>query len=285
MTREPSAAGQFYEENFIGLEEQIKGCFHHRLGPGALPIKKRKGILKAAIVPHAGYMFSGPCAAWAYKEIAESEISDIYVLIGPNHSGAGSSASIEDWKTPFGFIKTDKDFVREIGQNTDIQINDSYHENEHSVEVQLPFLQYVNKEFLKQMKFAAITLSNDIDIKKFANDLKKIIIKSKKKITFIISSDFVHYGANYNYKPFIFDVDDKLKELDSEAFKLILEKKPEDFLDYIKKTGATICGYLSIYLLLKLIDDEKGRLLMYYNSSEISGDKKNTVSYASIIFK
>lgn len=286
MTRNAAVAGQFYEEDFKKLELQIKECFHHKLGPGALPVKKRSGFIKAIISPHAGYMFSGACAAWGFKEIAESEMADTYILIGPNHYGLGSALSIEDWKTPFGFLKSDKDLVRDIELNTDLKINDSFHANEHSIEVQLPFLQFANKAHLNEFKIVCITLSNDIDIVKLAADLKSILSKQNKKITFIISSDFTHYGSHYKYLPFTLEIDKRLKELDEGAIKLILEKSPEKFISYIKQTGATICGTFPIYLLLNLLDDEvKPELLMYYKSSDIVGDNRNSVSYVSITFK
>ena len=285
MTREPVVAGQFYEGSFEKLEQQIKDCFHHKMGPGALPVRKRSGFVKAVIVPHAGYVFSGPCAAWSYKEIAESEPADLYVLIGPNHFGAGSSVSIDDWKTPFGIIKTDKEFVRELSLSSELPIEDSFHEHEHSVEVQLPFLQFVNKEYLKDMRIACITLSGDRDIESIKDGLKQAVENHGKRITFVISSDFTHYGPDYGYIPFTLDVERKLKELDEGAIKRILEKDAASFLSYVQKNRCTVCGYIPIYLLLRILKDEKGRLLMYYKSADITGDYTNSVSYASIIFK
>lgn len=285
MAREEAVAGQFYEENREKLTIQIKDCFHHKLGPGALPLSTRKGSVYAFISPHAGYVFSGPCAVWGYKELAEAELSDLYILIGPNHYGYGSSVSIEDWKTPFGFLKTDKDFVRGIALNTVLPIDDSFHAHEHSVEVQLPFLYFINKDKVDKFKIACVTLSNDVDIDKLAKDLLSYLETLNKKITFIISSDFTHYGRNFRYLPFTLDVKQRLTKLDDGAIDLILEKNAKEFMDYVQKTGATICGFLPIYLLLKIIGDQKGEILRYYTSADITGDKKNSVSYASIIFK
>ena len=115
MVREPSVSGQFYESSFDSLNKQIENCFHDKRGPGDLPVEKRSDQrISAVIVPHAGYMFSGACAAWAHKEIAESNFPDAFILLGPNHFGTGSGLSIGDWRTPLGLVKTHKDLIRVI---------------------------------------------------------------------------------------------------------------------------------------------------------------------------
>jgi len=284
MVRQPTAIG-FYEGNFDALEKQIKSCFNHKLGPGALPIKKRDKKTKAVIVPHAGYLYSGPCAAWAYKEIAESEFPDLFIIIGPTHSGFSSSISIEDWKTPFGIVKTDKDFASKLKENSDLEINEGAHANEHSIEVQLPFLQFVNKDKMQNLKILPIVLTNDLDYKKLASDIKKTIKETKKEVTFIISSDFTHYGSNYGYLPFTLDVKKRLEEMDKQAFSYITRLETEKFTEFINKTGATICGYMAILLLMEILEEEKGEVLLYYTSGDLTGDYKSSVSYASIVFR
>ena len=285
MVRESIVAGTFYSGKFDHLEEQIVSCFNHKFGPGDLPLKKRTKKLKAIIVPHAGYAYSGPCAAWAYKEVAEAEFPDLFIIIGPSHSGYSSAISIEDWKTPFGLIKTDKEFALKLKENSDLKVNEKVHENEHSVEVQLPFLQFVNKDNMSKLRILPIVLTNDIDYKKLAKDFKKIIKEMKRKVIFIISSDFTHYGHNYAYVPFTLDVKERLKDMDEKAFEYITRLDSGGFADFINKTGATICGYLPILLLLEILEGTKGQVLLYYTSGALIGDYKNSVSYASIIFR
>jgi len=285
MVREPIVAGAFYKGNFDSLEKQIISCFNHKLGPGALPLKKRTKKLKAVIAPHAGYDYSGPCAAWAFKEIAEAEFPDLFIIIGPAHAGYSSAMSIEDWKTPFGLVKTDKDFALKLKENSDLKIIEDVHSNEHSIEVQLPFLQFVNKDKLSKLRILPIVFTNDLDYKKLAKDLRKTIKETKKKIIFIISSDFTHYGSSYAYVPFTLDIKERLEELDKTAFGYIKRLEPDKFADFINKTGATICGYMSILLLLELLEDTKGEVLLYYTSGSMTGDYKTSVSYASIIFR
>lgn len=285
MPREPAVSGIFYENEFDALNKQIELCFTHSLGPGGFPVKKRRGVVKAIISPHAGYVYSGPCVAWGYKELAESELADVYILIGPNHFGLGSSISLDDWKTPFGLLKTDKDFAKALSENTRLPINEAFHKKEHSLEVQLPFLQYANREHILELRIVAITLSDDMNLDNLAKDINEFLAKQNKKVSFLISSDFTHYGRSYGYVPFASDVEKKLDSLDKKAIELILLKDAKGFLSYVHKTGATICGVLPIYLLLNILKNEKGTLLMYYRSSKISNDINNSVSYASIMFK
>ncbi len=280
--REPIATG-FYEDNFDALEKQIIECFKHKLGPGDLPIKKRDKKLKAVIVPHAGYSYSGPCAAWAYKEIAESQFPDTFILLGPTHTSSKSGISLEDWKTPFGIVKTDKDLAIKIKENTELEIDEETHIDEHSIEVQLPFLQFVNKDKLSNLKIVAIAIANDIDYRKLANDLKKIT--KDKKIVFIVSSDFTHYGPDYGYVPFSSDIKERLENLDKEAFNHIKNLNADGFADFINKSGATICGFMPILLLLEMLEKAKVEVLLYYTSAALTGDERNSVSYASITFR
>ena len=199
MTRKPVVAGTFYESDFNKLNKQIEECFNSKNGPGDLPVKRGKKIIKAVIVPHAGYQYSGPCAAWAYKEIAEAKLPDLFIIIGPNHHGNVSGLSLQDWKIPFGFVKVDRNFAEVLMKNSGLKTNEDYHNLEHSIEVQLPFLQYATKDIMTEVRILPILLSNDIDYKKLAKDIKKTLKETKKEVIFIISSDFTHYGSNYRY--------------------------------------------------------------------------------------
>jgi MEMO1 family protein len=118
MVRQPIVAGQFYENNSSELDKQIANCFKSDFGPASLPKQKRKNRLIGIISPHAGYPFSGPCQAWSYKEIAESEFPDTYILLGLSHGGYESCLSIKNWKTPFGIVKNDKEFIRTQHRST-----------------------------------------------------------------------------------------------------------------------------------------------------------------------
>lgn len=272
-------SGQFYESEFDRLEKQIKDCFSHKQGPGALPLKTRKGNIKGIISPHAGYSFSGPCAAWAYKKLAESKFTETFIILGPSHMGSTDiSIATDDFETPFGIIKTDKEVCKTLLKNSFIKEDNDLHRLEHSIEVQLPFLQFVNKEFLHKIKIVPI-LVGSYDYK-----LAEAITSLEKEFTIIASSDFTHYGKDYNYTPFVFSKKENMYQLDNEIIDLIKQLKTDEFLKFTK--NKTVCGKLPIATMMDIAKwyKTKPKLLHYYTSGDILNDYTNAVGYASISF-
>lgn len=274
--RKPIVSGSFYAADEDSLRAQIKQCFLHKFGPGKLPAKK-SGSVKAVICPHAGYAYSGPCAAHSYKAVAEAQKPDLFLLLGLSHSGHGNCVSLENWKTPLGTAKVDRDFGKILAKNG-IKQDEIAHEQEHSIEVQLPFLQYLLDDF----RFLPVIVSN---YENAASAIKKSIEQSGKKVFFIASSDFTHYGANYGYAPFIKNIKENMYLLDNGAIDLIKKTDSVGFVDYVDRTGATICGAMPIAALLSCINGAKAELLKYYTSADISGgDYSLAVGYAAIRF-
>ncbi len=281
--REPAVAGQFYESSFEGLDRQIRECFTSERGPGELPITKRKGKVLGAVCPHAGYLFSGPCAAWAYKEIAESEFPDVFVVIGPSHYGISESCmSMDDFKTPFGAMAVDKLFAERLAEKG-VAVNNESHLQEHSIEAQLPFLQFANKDNLRNIRFLPLLVAYDADYKSIGLSIKEAAIESNRNICVIASSDFTHYGHSYGYVPFSTNIKKRMHDLDSGAIDFIKKLDAEGFLNYCYETGATICGQVAIATLLSSVKAKRARLLRYYTSGDVFGDYKNAVGYASIV--
>ena len=282
MTRKPAVAGLFYESDFNKLEEQIKSAFLSKFGPGSFPSKEKEGKIKAMIVPHAGLSYSGPAAAFAYKALAESNLPSTFVLIGPNHTGMGyDSILMEDMRTPFGDVQIDVDLAKEIVENTPLVADDMAHLKEHSLEVQLPFLQMIVG---KELKIVPIVLGMP-DTKRIAESLKKVL--ENKDVCIIVSSDFVHYGYNYDYVPFKENIRENITKMGEKAFEFIKSLDAEGFKNFVEGTGATICGRYPIELLLRLMEKEsvEVELLAHYNSGDISGDYSNCVDYMGIIMK
>jgi len=287
MARKPIVAGQFYPSSFEELNKQIDDCFESKFGPGALPIRKREKEILGIISPHAGYAYSGACAAWAYKEIAESRFADLYIILGLSHSGFGSCLSLEDWETPFGLVQTDKEFGRRLIKKG-IKQDEKAHAQEHSIEVQLPFLQFVNKDYLKQLKIIPIIASPDMDYKEMAKKIIEVVKEMKIRVCVIASSDFTHFGLNYSYFPFKDNIKENMYKLDKEAIGHIKELDAYKFLSYIDKTGATICGKYPIAVMLeacKLLGAKEAKLLHYYTSGDIVGDYGSAVGYGAIVIK
>lgn len=289
MIRNPIVAGQFYEEKEDRLLQQIKDAFLDMRGPRELPTGQRKGLIKGIISPHAGYTYSAACASHGYKAIAEAEPADLYIILGPSHIGFHKSCySEDDWETPLGLIDSDDKFG-EILEDDLIDLIPFPHKEEHSIEVQLPFLQFACNDIKKKLKFIPIMIS-ETDYEETAKGLIKAIKeyeKKGKKVIVIASSDFTHYGVNYGYVPFSKNVKENLYALDKGAIDRILKLDSDGFLEYCSKTGATICGKYPIYVMLEIMKAKKAsaELLQYYTSADVMGDYGTAVGYASILFR
>ena len=285
MIREPIVAGQFYPDSFDALDKQINGNFISKLGPGELPVHKRINNVIGIVSPHAGYTFSGACAAWGFKEIAKSKFPDLFVVLGLSHTGFNSCVTSQDFKTPFGVVKADKEFVKALTENSELVEDDEAHNQEHSIEAQVPFLQFANKDRLKELRIAPIIVSYDMDYKEIANAIMKSI--GNRKVCVVASSDFTHYGESYGYKPFSSDVKENLYKLDKGAIDFILKMDAKGFLDYTDEKEATICGKHPIAVaieLCKLLGAKKGKLLKYYTSGDVIDDYSSAVGYGSVAF-
>ncbi|MBW3014192.1 AmmeMemoRadiSam system protein B [Candidatus Woesearchaeota archaeon] len=264
MAREPIVAGQFYEDE--RLKEQLEECF------SGVEVSENKN-LKACISPHAGFVFSGKCAAHSFSNMPKAET---YVILGPSHEGNANSVSYADWKTPLGILKNDIEFSKKLK----IKNNEDAHKHEHSIEVQLPFLQHVHPD----AKIVPILVSDHPGI---AEEIARVAKEMGRSVIVIASSDFTHYGPVYNYVPFRINAKEKLYKLDRGAIDFILKFDAAGFLGYIGENGATICGKEPITALIeycKLAGIKKSKLLKYYTSGDIFGDYSAAVGYASIGF-
>ncbi len=282
MIRKPIVSGQFYPGNFEELDKEINNSFESTFGPAITPGKRTNKEIKAIISPHAGYLYSGPCAAWAYKEIAESKFADTYLMLGLSHGGYPTCLSLNDWETPFGIIKIDKKLGKEL-ISKGIPHNEEAHEQEHSIEVQLPFLQFASRDKLNNLKILPIIISPDKNYLETAKIIADTI--KDKNIVIITSSDFTHFGFNYGYFPFKENIKENLYELDKKAIEHIKKLDSKNFLHYTEKTQATICGKYPIATTIeitKLLGAKKGKLLHYYTSADIMGDYNSAVGYASL---
>lgn len=287
MVRKPIVAGQFYSNNFEELNKQINDCFSSKFGPGALPIKKRDKSIFGIVAPHAGYSCSGPCAAWAYKEIAESKFADLYVILGVGHAVFETCVSLEDWETPFGLVKTDKEFGRKLIE-MGIKQDDAAHRQEHSIEVQLPLLQFANRDYLERLKIMPIIVSADRDYKEIAEIIAKAAKELKIDICVIASGDFTHFGFNYGYFPFKDNIKENMSKLDNGAIEHIKGLDAYRFVSYIEEKKATICGKYPVAAMIelsKLFGAKKARLLDYYTSGDIIGDYGSAVGYGAIVIE
>lgn len=273
--RTPAVAGMFYPNEKKELKKVIKECFLHNFGPGKIPPSNIKKKIFGVICPHAGYVYSGPIACNSFYEIS-SDLPNLFIIIGPNHWGIGSSvATMTDtkWETPLGEVEVDSEIAEEISKLTDvIEIDNFSHSREHSLEVQIPILQEIAANF-KIVPIALINQSKEIAIKVGIAVAK---IAQKNKVMIIGSSDFTHYESNeFAY------------EQDAALIEPILELDVDRFYDILHKKDISACGYgaiASTMIACKEIGATKGELLKYATSGDISGDKSSVVGYGSIIF-
>jgi len=282
-TRSPAVAGYFYPLDPDELRRAIEASFQHPIGPGKLPTisPTRARGSTGFVVPHAGYIYSGPVAAHSYYKLAEEGMPETFIIIGPNHTGYGALVSVYPsgkWSTPLGEIEVDAELARSIVNNSEYAELDVYaHTEEHSIEVQLPFLQYL---FGNKFKIVPIVLA--LQTPEVAEDLAKAIYDAiahnGRDIVILASSDFTHY------EPY-----ESARSKDLKAIEKILELDTHGFYNIIKELNVSVCGPGGIMVLMEYTRKVYGgnagaELLKYATSGDTSGDKSAVVGYASIRF-
>ena len=278
--RRPTQAGSFYAGDAEALKAQIDSCFLHKFGSGKLPKVDPKGARKIVglVCPHAGYMYSGAVAAKAYYELALDGKPDTVVILGPNHTGYGSALALMDegvWHTPLGNVEVDTLVAQEIAQETRlVDVDESAHRYEHSVEVQLPFLQYL---YGSGFKFVPVCfqLQDLASAEEVGNALVEVL--AQKNAVIIASSDFTHYEPQAD-----------AARKDGDALKAVEAMDAKQFLTIIESQNVTACGYGPIATLItaaKGMLAKEAKLLQYKTSGDITGDKSSVVGYAAVSFR
>jgi MEMO1 family protein len=268
-------AGTWYPADANQLKKQIDQLFQEAKS-------NPKNDIIAIILPHAGYQYSGQTAATAIKSI-NRKFKRI-IVIGPSHQfPLGDNLAVcgaTHFETPLGQIAIDTDFVNNLIKSKLFQDMPVVLQYEHSVQIELPLLQEKLGDF-KLVPIVAGQCSLDT-IEKAASILKGLI---DEDTLVVASSDFTHYGADYGYVPFRENIPEKLKELDMGAYKYIEALDARGFIGYRQRTGATICGYIPISILLSMLDkNTKVSPLKYETSGHLGGDYTRSVSYLAIAF-
>ncbi len=270
MIRDPVVAGQFYPFSKETLWEELEKL---------IPKKVEKREVLGAVSPHAGYPYSGKVAALTLSKIKSA---DTFVILGPNHSGWGEDfAMVKEgvWKTPLGEIKIDSILAKEILINSPLLKEDPLaHEREHSIEVQLPFLQALFKDF----QLVPIAVKHYLPDENFLNycqevgeGMAKAIKKLKEKVVIIASSDLTHYEPQ-----------EIAKKKDKHALDAILELNPEKLFQEIKNQNISACGYAPIAIMLtccKKLGAKNSELVSYMTSGDTTGDFSQVVGYGGVI--
>jgi len=236
----------------------------------------------AMILPHAGYRWSGPVAAAGLKGI-KRQFKRI-IVIGPSHQvylrDAYSIPPVTHYRTPLGEVKLDREFIAKLLQHKVFKQVARAHQAEHSVQIEIPLLQFTQSDFklvpivagqcrLAVIQQAAEIISSELD----------------EQTLVIASSDFTHYGGRFSYEPFKNDIPVNLKKLDYGSVDFIKQKDAAGFLQYKARTGITICGDIPIATLLTMLPKEaKAEVIAYQTSGALENNYANSVSYFAIAF-
>jgi len=277
--RYPAVAGSWYAGTPDRLRKQIEELFMHRLGPGIPPSVVEEGPrnLVGLVVPHAGYMASGPVAAHAYYRLAKDGKPDVVVIFGPNHTGHGSALSIMNegaWRTPLGDVEIDSETANQIlSTSSIIDVDDRAHVYEHSIELQLPFLQYL---YGSEFKFVPICfMRQDLESSREVGKAVAEALKGKNGLV-IASSDLTHYEPQ-----------ERAEKKDKIAIDAALEMDEERYYRAVESYGISTCGYgpvIADIIAAKELGATKSELLCYKTSGDVLGDRSAVVGYASIAF-
>lgn len=264
MVREPAVAGQFYPADKAKLTKELDSM---------IPKESHKVDAIGALSPHAGYVYSGQVAGEVYGRLKSKET---YVVISPNHTGYGAamSATSQSWRTPLGVVDVNKELLSSIMEKTDLIKEDPLaHMFEHSIEVQLPFIQYISPKAnivpitvghgsLKELEEAALAIASALE-------------KIKENAMIIASSDMTHYESRKS-----------AKMKDEKAIQKILALDAEGLFNVVEENDISMCGYIPAVMMLmsaRKLGAKKGQLIKYSDSGDVTGDTEEVVGYAGII--
>jgi hypothetical protein len=282
--RKPCFDGKFYEHDADKLRKYLTETVEKEL------ISERtSNHVRAVILPHAGYVFSGKTAIKTLLRAVGGNYSRV-LIIAPSHRVPFRGIALSEfdaYRTPLGDIPVDTDTVANIeGTGNDyIEYMTEAHEMEHSLEVQLPLIQH----FFNDLKLIPM-INGMIDHESARHIATALTEWWRNDILWVISSDFTHYGRSFNYVPFHRNVKENLRKLDLDAVQLVLDGDLDGFSRYLHKTGATICGYGAIQILLAVLElvnrrkNISAELVHYTTSGDLTSDYSHCVSYAGIAF-
>lgn len=265
IIRKPAVAGSFYPGSKKELEEMIAGMVNG---------KATRQEVMGLVCPHAGYIYSGPVAGAALSRV---RLTDTFIIMGPNHTGLGKPFAVMasgTWETPMGNVEIDSELAGKLlGNSAYLEEDAAAHLREHSIEVQLPFLQY----FKKDVKIVPIVLSHAAGsvYKEIGAEIAEVLNGLGREVVILASSDMTHY-----------EPEDQARGKDHSAVEAILSLDEDALLGRIAEQNITMCGYGPVAALIsaaKAMGARRAELVRYQTSGEASGDYSSVVGYAGII--
>ena len=278
VLRRASHAGSWYRGSKKGLKEALDGYFaEDEFGPKEALVLSNKDerTIIGGVSPHAGMDYSGPCAAFTYLNLFKEKIPDVVIILGTDHIGYHKIALMEkgEWETPLGNLSIDEELSNKILANSGIIESDNslfvgfQAEQEHNIEIQLPFIKYCSQD--KEVKIVPIKIAGTRDLKtlkEIAKDITKAINSIDKDVVIIASSDMSHKQVDSSNQL------DKFKEIDLAVIEEFKNLNATKTLENALKTS--VCGPQTITTLMLISENlnaTKGKLLKYYTSSEKTG--------------
>ena len=267
--RHPAVAGRFYP----GRPEALLRDLEKYLGPEPESAEKVEAAL-GCVVPHAGYMYSGHVAGAVYRRLPRRAT---YVILCPNHTGRGAPLAMMSggsWLTPLGAVAINSALAKAVRHGCHLVTDDAQaHQEEHSLEVQLPFLQRAFKDF--SFVPIAIGVGGYASLESLGHGLVQAARQAKEPFMVIASSDMNHY-----------EPDGITRIKDRKAIDRILALDPAGLYQVIRKEDISMCGYgptIAMLTFAREMGGTRAELVKYATSADTSGDKSAVVGYAGII--
>jgi len=284
--RKASHSGSWYEKSKEKLDNTLRSYLTK-----ANTIDFSGKFLKGLIGPHAGFEYSGPTAAFAYININPTNYNRVF-LLGPSHHIYINSCGLpyaDIYETPLGNIEIDSEIIEQLKKNKNfISLKKSEEENEHSLEMHLPFIKKIFGE--NDFKLIPIMVGHiDKNIQEYYGKILADYLKDEKTL-FIISSDFCHWGSHFDYQPLEGNIKEAYKyieDLDKTGIEHIENQDADKFGNYLDETNNTICGCYPILCYLNALKysglNTNTELIRYAQSSQVKNSRDSSVSYAAII--
>ncbi|MBI2002432.1 MAG: AmmeMemoRadiSam system protein B [candidate division NC10 bacterium] len=267
MIRRSAVAGSFYAGTRDRLRLQVEDL---------LPREVTRERAIGVVAPHAGYVYSGRVAAAVYSRV---ELPETFVILGPNHTGLGAGAAIMtygQWETPLGAVRIDADLGKAILAHSSVLEEDHLgHLREHSIEVQLPFLQYFERPFT----FVPICLFSHeyAACQDVGQAVAQAVQEAGKRVLLVASTDMSHYTSR-----------EEATLKDRKAIDAILALDPEGLHRVVRKEGISMCGFhptTAMLVAAKALRATQADLVMYTDSGEVTRDLQEVVAYAGLVIR
>jgi AmmeMemoRadiSam system protein B len=274
--RPAAVAGQFYPGEASALRREIEAAFHSPSGPGGIPaVGEGPRRLVGVVAPHAGYMYSGAGAAWAYAAAARDGRPAAAVILGVNHYSYRTGtplalSSADGWATPLGIVPVAQALAAELQElDVELAVDDGAHAREHSLEVQVPFLQYLYED-LPILPIAVGHAAPEAILR--LGDALATLCRAHD-LLLIASTDFSHQVPQA-----------VAQAQDALALAQISAVDPLGLIDVVQARDISMCGYLPTAAVLaaaRALGIHDGQVLHYHTSGDVTGDTRRVVGYGA----